>query len=336
MVSHGSQNNGESARVWLLLDDRAGNRSQCLGVAEALNRPCETREIRYTALGGLPNVLSGASFVGLSAETRRNLVAPWPRLVIAAGRRTAGAARAIKRASGGRTMIVQIMYPGRAGAGEFDLIAVPDHDRVHGAPNIVTMQGAPHSLTPEALAAARDRWAGAFDGLPVPRIAVFVGGSTRRKAFGPVMAGGFGKAINRMAGQCGGSLLISTSRRTGDEATDALLEQVTVPHSVYRWGDGTGNPGTENPYRGYLACADAVVVSGDSVSMCSEACAGTKPVYIYAPDGFATDKHRRLHRALFEAGYARPFGESYSPWLHAPLNAAVEVAAAIRDRMGVD
>ena len=130
-----------------------------------------------------------------------------------------------------------------------------------------------------------------------------------------------------MAGAAGGSLLISTSRRTGKPAED-LLAEVAVPAHVFRWGDAG-----DNPYLGYIACADAVIVTGDSVSMCTEACAGTAPVYIYAPPGFVIDKHARLHRELYDAGYARPLGETLEPWHHPPLNAATDIAAEIRRRL---
>ena len=102
--------------VWLLIDDRAGNRSQCLGVAEALGLKFEVRDLEYTAAAALPHVFLGASFFGLSAKSRAELAPPWPDLVIAAGRRTAPVARRIKRLNGGATYLVQIMDPGPWGS----------------------------------------------------------------------------------------------------------------------------------------------------------------------------------------------------------------------------
>ena len=324
-----SRNTSEQPSIWVLLDDRAGNRSQCLGVAGALGLPFEVRELSYTALAGLPNVIKGASFLGLATESISALTPPWPDMVIAAGRRTAGAARAIKRRSGGKTKIVQIMYPGNAGISECDLVAVPSLDRPRAGPrsgrNVISMLGAPHGVTADVISAARSKWMPSFHQLPAPWIAVFVGGSTRRRTFTADMASALGKTVNKMAKAAGGALLISTSRRTGDAAMAAVMAEITVPHVAYHWGDEG-----DNPYLGYLASADAIVVSGDSVSMCSEACAGTTPVYIYAPPGFVVDKHARLHQALYDGGFAKPLGETYSNWTHAPLNAASDVAVAIR------
>ena len=313
--------------VWLLIDDRAGNRSQCLGVAEALGLPFEVRGLEYTAAGALPQFILGASFFGLTAKSRAELAPPWPGLVIAAGRRTAPVARRIKRVNGGATCLVQIMDPGSTGAGEFDLIAAPRHDTITERPNVMRITGAPHRITPARLTAAAAEWRGRFADLPRPWIALIVGGSTRRRTFTDAMARELGRVASAMAADAGGALLVTTSRRTG-AAARALLGEIAVPRRVYRWGDEG-----VNPYYGYLAVADAVIVTGDSVSMCSEACATTGPVYIYAPKALSAAKHARLHSELFEKGYARPLAGRLETWTHAPLNPAEDVARAVRQRM---
>jgi mitochondrial fission protein ELM1 len=252
--------------------------------------------------------------------------------VIAAGRRTAPVARKIGRLAGRRCFLAQIMHPG-TGAGDFGLIAQPRHDSRTGGGNIFPMTGAPHQLTAVRLAKEAKRWNGRFDDLPRPWIAVIVGGTTRRRRFTGAMARDLGAAASKMAVSAGGSLLVTTSRRTGD-ATESLLSAIDAPNRVYRWGQGEGEGGEgENPYLGYLALADAVVVSGDSASMCSEACAGRAPVYIFAPPALTAPKHARLHADLYEQGYARPMTGTLEDWTHPPLNPATEVAAAIRERL---
>ncbi|MEQ8194882.1 MAG: mitochondrial fission ELM1 family protein [Rhodospirillales bacterium] len=315
-------------RIWLLIDDRAGNAGQCRGVGAALGMACEEKPIRYSWAASLPNALLGASFCGLDAASRASLVSPWPDLVIAAGRRTAPVARRIKRLSGGAAKLVQIMDPGTAGAGDFDLIAVPTHDRTDNRPNTIPITGAPHGMTRERLDAAARQWRAAFEHLPEPRIALIVGGSTRRRAFTASMAGELGAMASAMARAAGGSLLITTSRRTGPAAA-SLLAAIDVPRYGFTWGK-TG----ENPYAGYLALADAIVVTGDSVSMCSEACATEKPVYVFAPPPLITEKHARFLQSLYQGEYARPFTGVYEMWSHPPLNAAADIAAAIRSRLG--
>ena len=91
-------------RVWVLLDDRPGNSTQSLGLAEALGWPFETVELLFGWRSRLHNRWLGASVRGLRSGSRAKLVAPWPDLLIAAGRRTAPVGLWIKRASGGKPL----------------------------------------------------------------------------------------------------------------------------------------------------------------------------------------------------------------------------------------
>ena len=142
--------------IWVLLDDRAGNRSQALGVAERLGHGFREMEIRYAVMANLPNAMLGASVSGLDKDSKAALHAPWPKLVIAAGRRTAPVARWIKKQSGDETRIVQVMDPG-SGDAAFDLICRPAHDTgIKTGPNILTISAAPHRIGAEMLDAALD------------------------------------------------------------------------------------------------------------------------------------------------------------------------------------
>lgn len=328
---------GTGPLIWVLADDRPGNRSQCLGVAKVLGLPHVVKDIAYGPLVRLPNVLLGASFLALTEVSTTGLVPPWPDLLIGAGRRSAAASRKIKRLSGGRTRLVHVMHPG-AGAGDFDLIAVPAHDRKPATTNSVLITAAPHGVTADVLAEAAPKWRAAFDHLPRPYVALMIGGSTRRRNFSPAMAAEVGAMAANVARDLGGSLLVSTSRRTeeaediaADTALTAALED--LPHTLYRWGDPV-----DNPYLGYLALADIVIATGDSVSMCTEACSRPGPVYIYGPEALITPKHRRFHDNLFTGGYARPLTEAAlakgHDWTHNPLNPAEDIVAAIRTLTG--
>lgn len=286
-----------AAPVWVLADDRPGNVGQALGVAEALGRPYLVKAIAYDNWGRLPNLLRGASLLGVVASSRAALGPPWPALVIAAGRRTAPVARWIKRRCGAR--LVQIMDPGPGGRGDFDLIARPGHDGGPMRANMMAVTGAPHRVTTARLADAAEIWRPRFAAWPRPWVALVVGGDTRRRPFTPALAAELGRGVRNLAG--GGTVLTTTSRRTSPAAAVALVDAVGQPAWTYHYGtDG------DNPYFGLLALADAVVVTGDSVSMACEACAGAAPVYLFSPPGWAAPKHVRLHRDLFAQGLARP------------------------------
>lgn len=330
--------------VWVLTDHVVGHANQSLGVAEALGLPFVTRDVRYAPWAVVPGLLGPRSLLGLSPASRAALAPPWPDLVIATGRRLGAVARWIKRQARGAghvTRLVQIMDP-VTGRGAYDLIAAPHHDLVPPRANLFETIGAPHRITAARLATDGERWRSALAGLPAPRIAVLVGGATQHRAFAPALAAELGQLASKLAAAHAGSLMITTSRRTGAAATDALVKAVTVPFYIHRWdapsAAAAGDPGG-NPYFAFLALADAVVVTGESVSMCSEACAAGKPVFIYAPAEIVKPAFARLHADLYRTGLARPLNHDTPMTLDVThdgsLSAAKDIAAQIRFRFAL-
>jgi uncharacterized protein len=307
--------------IWVLTDGRPGHDHQALGVAEALGWPFAARQIEYGPLGRLPNLLLGGSTRGLSAPARRSLEAPWPDLVIAAGRRTAPVARWLKRRNP-QAFLVQLMWPGSAR--HLDLIAVPEHDRIADRPGLLRILGTPSRVTPARLAAAAARPDPRLAALPRPRIACLVGGKRRGMPFTPGDAAALARRVSRLAQSRGGSLLVATSRRTGSACEDVLARSLAAPHLLHRFGSDDGL------YLAILGSADAVVVTADSASLCSEACATGRPVLLDRAQKAGPSKLGALHRRLEQLGYLRPLGAPWPTILPPPLEPAASVAAAIR------
>ncbi len=317
-------------RIWVLADDRTGNANQAIGVAEALGLPFEIKRLEYSRWGRLPNLIRAASLLGVQDAYRDGIKPPWPDLVIAAGRRTVPIARYIKRANHGRTFLVHIMWPGSP-VGELDLLAVPEHDQVSPRPNIIHTLGAPHRVTAVRLAQDANQWRERFAHLPRPHIGVLVGGTAGKQIFDAAAATLLGQRISQMARNSGGSLLVTTSRRTGAAASDALVAAIDAPAFLHLWT----RDNLENPFFAFLGLSDVMVVTGDSTSMCSEACATGRPVYIFAPPDNTAPKHKHLHQRLYESGYAKPLSGAFETWSYPPLNAADMIARAIIERVGL-
>lgn len=324
--------------VWALLDSRMGSVNVTRGVLQQL--PADKyeimeKQIKYNALAKLPNFIKGAGLLGIVSESRKSLLPPYPDLVIAATRRTAPAARWIKKQSGGKTKIVQLLHPGPgAGLSDFDLIFVPEHDRdKQKSPNIIYTTGSPTRTTEQAMAAAGKIWEPVFASLPRPWTAVIVGGAVKGKPLTMANAEGFAQTVLDLKKQIGGSVLITDSWRTGDEARGRIMNILKdIPAYTYLWGEKK-----DNPYMGYLACADNIIVSGDSVSMTCEACGTGRPVFIYSGQGWLTPKQQRFVQSLCDGGYAvsaeAPDMLNFVP--SAKLNVARSVAEKINQILGV-
>jgi mitochondrial fission protein ELM1 len=302
-----------SPPVWVLADPRAGTAAQALGIAERLGVGYLVKPLEWGPLARLP--LPFPTLAGL--RQRDGLAPPWPTLAITAGRRSAPVARWLAR-QGVRTVHCMRAWPSRG----IDLMVIGRHDDPPEAPGILPILGATHGLTPARLQAAREAHAGLAD-LPSPRVALLVGGPVRAEGLDPALAGALGARVAGFAG----SVLATTSRRTGDAAAAALAAALgPVPHRLHRWG-GAG----PNPLLGFMAWADALVVTGDSISMLSESLITTAPIFV-APLGSEGARHLALHESLYAAGQARPISAAPAPFARLPLDETARVAAEIRAR----
>jgi uncharacterized protein len=306
--------------VWVLHDGKAGMASQSLGLAEATGFPFVERTLTIRRpWAWLPPQLWVAPFAAIS-DAGYPLAAPWPDVVIACGRNAAVPALAIRRASGGKTIAVQIQDP-RVGRDEFDLMVVPEHDRLRG-PNVITSKGALNRVTPEMLAAERRRFP-ELATLPRPLLGVLIGGSNRAYRLTLGRLAEIADAIAACVRQSGGSVVLTASRRTGEDGIAVLRQRLAgLPTAIW---DMTG----DNPYYTYLANADAFLVTADSVSMVSEAAATGKPVHIVELAG-GDRKFARFHEAMRAAGITRPFRGRIEDWSYAPLDDTARAGAALR------
>jgi hypothetical protein len=199
--------------------------------------------------------------------------------VIAAGRRTAPVVRWIAEQSRGRTRTVQLGRKGSNPAAAFDLAVSPIHAGLYPHPNRLEIAGTLTRISPAKLRQARAQWGYLASDMPSPRIAVLVGGKSHQYRFDPAVARKLGQDVASLAAKGGASLFVTTSRRTGDAASNALESALPAGAHFHRWAGDQKQ--SENPLLGFLALAEVVIVTADSESMLAEACATGHSVHIY-------------------------------------------------------
>lgn len=311
-------------RAWVLSDGAAGNEKQALALAQALGARAEVVRLaprapwRWFAPRLVPSRLDALG-AGLGP--------PWPTLAIGCGRQGALALRALRRIAGPATRRVQILDP-RVDPRDFDLVLVPRHDRLRGD-NVIATPGALHAVDAGWLARARLEWA-PLGALPGPRTVVLLGGSNRALQLDAAYWRGLARKLGHWLARDGGSLLLSTSRRSPDWLRAAARAEFGAVPGRQWHGPDDG----ENPYAGLLAWADRIVVTPDSVNLLSEACATGAPVLCHFEKPLR-GKLADYYRDLLEAGRVRPMKLEYARWDVQPLRTMDALAAEVRTRLGL-
>ena len=311
------------ASTWALSDGRAGNVRQ----ADALAHAIDAGDVRSVALqprwpwrllaprslpaGGLA---FGAAFASM-------LDAP-PTLAVGCGRQAALATRQL-RMRGAR--VVQVLDP-RLDTRHWDLVVAPRHDALRGD-NVIQTLGSLHPVDAAWLERARAQFHALSD-LPRPRTAVLLGGSSRHVRFAQADLAAMVDLVAAAVRHDGGSILLTTSRRT-PPALLAWLRAHPIDSPGVRW---LGHADGANPYPGLLAWADRIACSPDSINMISEACATTVPVHVFGADR-ASGRLRAFLDSVQTLGRIRALDAVLAPFDVTPLRETARVATLVRDRL---
>jgi len=231
--------------------------------------------LRYRGHEGLQRLLSLPTLAGVDLAGSDPLSAPWPDLVICSGRGAEAVAFWLKR----QNPALRIVFVGTpwAALSRFDLVITTPQYRLADAPNVLHNQLPVHDATPQRIAAEAARWEARLGALPRPFTAVLVGGSSGPYLFTPEAARRLGREASAIARAEGGSLLFTTSARTGEAATAALESAISVPSFFHRWQANA----SDNPFHALLGLASRIIVTADSISMMAEAISTAKPVLLF-------------------------------------------------------
>lgn len=209
---------------------------------------------------------------------------------------------------------------------EYDLIASPQLE----GDNIVTLCGVPHQMTRERLKLGHEYHADFFSTLPKPIIGLLVGGNTRYcDGFDEQHAQRLALRVSAVVDTLSACIVMTNSRRTPPSAQAALLDGLK-DHDCHFFDWQT----VENTfYPALLANADLFIVTGDSLSMCSEAAFTGKPLLVDLCQRATESYHRDIVGRLIDYGAAKVLGSLYEPWSYCPPDPTEQVVKEIRARV---
>jgi mitochondrial fission protein ELM1 len=134
-----------------------------------------------------------------------------------------------------------------------------------------------------------------------PYLTLMVGGDTKNKKFNGDKLGQLVNNLGKKIKESGGTLLVSSSRRTNSDCVSKIKSNLSENNYFFEWTPDA----VLNPYYGFLALSDLIIITGESISMICEALTLKKSVLVYMPEESLDSKHKDFCRSLMEKNLVR-------------------------------
>ena len=280
----------DALSCWIISDGRRGIENQALGLAEAVSRLRPLNIYGHIIENGKAFAAANPrlQFALKSKHTDYGLPKYVPDIAIGCGRQAIAPLMALQKAHPS-TFTAYIQDP-RIDPQAFDVVFAPEHDDLTGS-NVETMIGSPNRVTDTLIIAQTLKFAEALSQIPMPRVAMMIGGSSKTHRMTKSDHAKHLQAAHLALTQ-GYSVLVTPSRRTPIWAIEDYKRLASDYDNVWLF-DGAG----ENPYFAFLGGAEAILVTEDSTNMLTEACATGKPIFRLPMSGKA-GKFEKLYESL--------------------------------------
>jgi KDO2-lipid IV(A) lauroyltransferase len=245
----------------------------------------------------------------LTRESYEKLFSLKPDIVISCGAKTA--ALCYWLAHENRARSIAILRPGMVPYQNFDLVIHPEHDRraLILPPNVCLTKAAPNLIDQDYLDENRRLLLGRFSHLKMhlrSKLGLLIGGDTKGVTMTEQQMRVIIHQLKDVAENYNMDFLITTSRRT-PEAIEQLLLREFRDNKRSALLIIANKSNVPEAIGGILALADVVIVSGESVSMVSEAASSGKRVVVFPVDHEALrpsdNKYTRFVEELSRQGF---------------------------------
>ncbi len=309
---------------WIINEGIAGTQNQCIGLAKALDLNYTLKHVTLR----FPWSLTVPWFMPLKKYATKSIGnttinAPYPDVIIASGRKAVPITIALKEKLGRAVKTIFIQDP-RCNPKYFDHVVLPSHDPTRGD-NVIVTSGALNQISPYICTAEAEKFRYLLKNKPERVVTVLIGGNSKAHTMDAPLTNDICDALRKIAED--NAVLVTASRRTGEENQIILKERLNPLENCYFW-DGSG----DNPYFGFLGLADIIVVTNDSASMISESLTVGKPTYIYPLKGGAR-RIDRFNDDIVKQDLARPFTQDLQSWDKPILNETNRVASLLKEML---
>ncbi len=244
----------------------------------------------------------------LKPKCYQDLLTIKPDYIISCGSRTAGVNFILSRFCG--TQSIHILKPRPLNEKCFSLVVLPEHDVTRHFPEgrVVLTKTALNLITPEYLEQQRGKLLGRFSHLKGnvrPKMGVLLGGNTKGVAYEVHQIHWLIHQLKEAAMHFNMDILLTTSRRTPKRVDEMIIKELRNFQrcALLVIANDSNIP---EAVGGILALGDLLIVSGESISMISEAVSSGKKTIVFSPAGYndhPANKYDRFVLNLSQEGY---------------------------------
>lgn len=246
----------------------------------------------------------------LSEETYKNATSRYADVIISCGSSLFGVNKVLKFENFARN--ITVLDPGPLMRKAFNLIVLPKHDLVTKGSalgkrdNVIVTDFAPNLITPEGLSSFREEMTGKYPKKGKLNIGLLLGGENPHFTFGEELLRSLGKNVMEACDKEDGYLYMTTSRRTNYRSEKVIANVFSNNSRCVMTVSGASDT-DEHTVEKILAISDIIIVSGESISMVSEAVSSGKPVLVFMPDKMSDKitKYERFAYGLEKTGYVK-------------------------------
>jgi len=286
-----------SARTVLILKDgKTGHLRQAQAVAGSITAqtaPVTVTEIDIEYRNGfleklalffvlnfldfIPNPL-GLLRIFLKDDSWQKLDRQFCDIVICSGSQTRAAGLLLAREN--LAKVISIMKPVPFSPNRFDLSIIPEHDHPKKNKRILVTTGALNLVTPRYLEESLRQLKEKIKFKPGAKIGVIIGGDSRDYRLSAQTAETMLSQVKEFAQKYDLEIMLTTSRRTSPEIDKLVASALKdYPRCIFKVFPNEKN--YDYALAGILAACDYLVVSGESISMISEAAAAGRNTVVF-------------------------------------------------------
>lgn len=240
----------------------------------------------------------------LDKDSYETLMKTYSEFVVSCGSSLAGVNVFMSKENNAKNIIV--MRPGALSFKKFSLLIIPRHDRPLRADNVLETVLAPNLIDSESLERDGDRLSKEFFSIEKDEkfIGVLIGGDNPELSLTEELADKAVASLLKFCEQHDAKLLVTTSRRTAG-GVETVLKERLGDNPYCRLLIIANEKNIDAAVGGILSLSKIVVVSGESISMVSEAVSSGKKTVVFRLEKrrMAKTKHELAIEDLAREGY---------------------------------